>query len=981
MLINESNQPNGETPDTHSGTLLSKLLPILETRWTILSDTWDFNDWQHVLNSAVHTPQTLPLYLSKFLQDTPWSRLIECLDITLKAAQATPSLNATEWQMLLVLHQQILNAAAQTFSGKEQKPIGAPLLAAQTLTQLHQKIALLADPAQMLDEILALLQNDLGHPFISLYVLNASRTTLTLQHTAWRDHPRRSADVISLPASQGTLGRVVTTKQPVWLNQTMEVPHFRAHPALPEVQSHLAVPISFGQNLMGVLAIENDQPDAFTENDPPVAQALADQIAIAIENARLYQAQQRATREQSTLFETIVTLSTERDSTEVLGIMSRRITQIIDAGACIICMMDEKDKTVTAIAEYVAPHTGNLQQTWRPLNIPLAIAADFIGQQILKIPRPIIRRAPPDHIANWQKPRQGQGLWNIVLAIPFEIKPLVRGFVEIYDQNRHRTFSSEDAKICRMLVMQTAMAIEQAHLFDQAIQRLSEMSLLYIMAQKISSSLDLEDVLNMIVTSLRQAIGCRACCIFLLDETTQLLEIKAADGLKPQWRKAAKLKLGEGAAGRAAAEGRSIYLPDTHQDDSYVFFDKDVKSLLVVPLVAQGKIIGTINVDDDRTHAFGSTQERLLTIAAAQAGITIENARLFTKVSEEQQQMQAVIQYMADGLLLIDSQGTIITCNPPLAMMLGVSPLQIIGKNVEDPHLHPNLNRVTRSITHHARTGVLATEISIDSPHPRALQVFSTPVTGDKKEKFGEVRLIHDVTKERELDQLKDDFYSTISHELRTPLFSIQGFAQIMLEEEELAPTTQREFLETIQRQAQQLGEMVNNLLDLSKFDAGKMEITQEPVALLPLIKQTVAKLQGFAHQNGINLVTELPSHLPPITGDQDRLEQVLTNLIGNAIKFSEPEQRVTITVSKGATDVIVKVKDNGIGIPAEDLDHIFSRYYQANNKSERSAMGSGLGLHIAKKIVEGHKGKIWAESEPRQGSTFCFTLPRTKTV
>ena len=261
------------------------------------------------------------------------------------------------------------------------------------------------------------------------------------------------------------------------------------------------------------------------------------------------------------------------------------------------------------------------------------------------------------------------------------------------------------------------------------------------------------------------------------------------------------------------------------------------------------------------------------------------------------------------------------------------------------------------------------------------MRAFSTPVTGDKKEKFGEVRLIHDVTKERELDQLKDDFYSTISHELRTPLFSIQGFAQIMLEEEELDPTTQREFLETIQRQAQQLGEMVNNLLDLSKFDAGKMEFVREPIPLLNLLNQTVAKLQGFAHQKGINLVTGLPSHLPPITGDNDRLEHVLTNLIGNAIKFSEPGQLVTVTASELDTEVMIKVKDNGIGIPAEDLDRIFSRYYQATNRSERSAMGSGLGLHIAKKIIEGHAGKIWAESEPGKGSTFCFTLPRTKSA
>lgn len=979
MLANEPNQPSWESPDPHAETVLSKIIPILEAHWSTESDLWTLDDWQCLLQTAVRAPQTLAQRLSPCSNDNPWFTLVRCLETTATAARADASLSAAEWQALLGIQNRILKTAAQTFTA-EQAQATARTVTPQTLTQFHQKIGSSANLEVMIDELLALWQRDVQYPFVSFYRLDPGHEFLTLQSLAWRDHPYRPADPIRVPATQGTIGRVVATRQAV-LDGAGESPDGSPRPALPEVQSQLCVPVTFAQKLLGVLAVESERPAAFSERDLELAQALAAQIGLVLENVRLRKAQERAKKEQSVIFETVMTLSTERDTAEVLNIMSRRIAEAFNAGACVICRLDEKDKTVTAIAEYVAHSAEGPQHTWRPLETPVSTTIDPIAQQMLKQARSFLRRTTASKPATWQKPRQGRGQWNVVLAVPFVIKPLVKGFLEIYDQNSQRAFSARDAKICKMLATQTALAIEQAHLFDQTIQRLSEMSLLYTMAQKISSSLDLEDVLNMIVVSLRQAIGCRACCIFLLDDSGQQLEIKAADGLKPRWREIAKLKLGEGAAGRAAAEGRPVYLPDTHQDERYVFFDQNVKSLMVVPLQAHGEIIGTINVDDDRTHAFGPTQERLLTIAAAQAGITIENARLFTKISEEQQQMQAIIQHMADGLLLIDSQGVIITCNPPLAMMLGISALQIIGKNTKDPHLHPNLVRVTRPMSHHARTGVLATEVSIDAPHPRALQVFSTPVTGDKKEKFGEVRLIHDVTKERELDQLKDDFFSTISHELRTPLFSIQGFAQIMLEEEELDRATRQEFITTIQRQAQQLSEMVNNLLDLSKFDAGKMEIVREPVALLDLLNHTVSKLMGFAHQKGIKLVTALPTHLPPITGDKGRLEQVLTNLIGNAIKFSEVGQMVSITASEDETGVLVKVTDHGIGIPMEELEQIFSRYYQAHNKSERSAMGSGLGLHISKKIVEAHNGKIWAESETGQGSVFCFTLPRAKTL
>jgi PAS domain S-box-containing protein len=675
-------------------------------------------------------------------------------------------------------------------------------------------------------------------------------------------------------------------------------------------------------------------------------------------------------------------LGTSLDTDNVLKMMSRRIAEAVGAGACVICRIDKASGTVTALSEYVLPGPGRPSHSWRHDKSSVPLAEDPISIQLLKANRPIINRANSgvdEEVGIWQvsngTAKSGPG-WQAVLALPLQTEQHITGSVEVYDSSSNRGFSPEDIRICRILATQTMLAMERARLFDETLTRLSEVSMLYTMAQQISSSLELQNMLDTIVTSLRQVIGCRACCIFLLDESEENLEIKAADGLKPRWHQMAKLRLGEGAAGRAAAENRTIYLSDTSKEPDFIFFDAEVKSLMVVPLMAQGKVIGTINVDDNQAEAFGSTQERLLTIAAAQAGVTIENARLFAKISAEQQQTQAIIQHMADGLLLIDSQGIIRTCNFTLTNMLGLNRNQIVGQDVHSAELHPNLASITATSTQLARTGVLAREVSLETPRPRALQVFTTTVVDDYKKPAGEVRLIHDVTKERELEQLKDDFYSTVSHELRTPLFSIQGFAQIMLEEEELDPDTQKEFLDTIRRQATQLSEMVNNLLDLSKFEEGKLVLEKTPLSLLDVINQTILRLQGFARQQKVRLVPNLSPHLPEIIGDKQRLEQVLTNLIGNAIKFSDANDEVTILTAVHEAEILVQVKDNGIGIPAEDLDSIFSRYYQASNKSERSAMGSGLGLHIAKKIAERHGGRIWAESETGRGSTFSFALP-----
>jgi len=159
-------------------------------------------------------------------------------------------------------------------------------------------------------------------------------------------------------------------------------------------------------------------------------------------------------------------------------------------------------------------------------------------------------------------------------------------------------------------------------------------------------------------------------------------------------------------------------------------------------------------------------------------------------------------------------------------------------------------------------------------------------------------------------------------------------------------------------------------------MEEGKLVLDHKPVSLIDVINQTILKLQGYAHQQNVTINPDLSVPVPTIVGDSQRLEQVLTNLIGNAIKFSPPNESVSIAAFLDDTEVLIQIKDNGIGIPEDALETIFSRYYQVHNKNQRSAMGTGLGLHIAKQIVEGHGGRIWAESVEQQGSTFCFTLP-----
>jgi signal transduction histidine kinase len=202
------------------------------------------------------------------------------------------------------------------------------------------------------------------------------------------------------------------------------------------------------------------------------------------------------------------------------------------------------------------------------------------------------------------------------------------------------------------------------------------------------------------------------------------------------------------------------------------------------------------------------------------------------------------------------------------------------------------------------------------------------------------------------------------------------------MEEENLESSTRGEFLGIIQSQAVQLSEMVNNLLDASKFDEGKMKLDKKPMVMLEILQQTMLRLRGFAHQQKVKLVSQLPETLPVILGDQERLGQVLTNLVGNAIKFTPAGGQVSVTASVSAGGILVEVQDTGMGVPPQAQEHIFSRYYQVGNKDEGSRKGSGLGLYIAQEIIKGHNGQIWVESNgiPGKGSIFRFILPLPET-
>jgi signal transduction histidine kinase len=267
---------------------------------------------------------------------------------------------------------------------------------------------------------------------------------------------------------------------------------------------------------------------------------------------------------------------------------------------------------------------------------------------------------------------------------------------------------------------------------------------------------------------------------------------------------------------------------------------------------------------------------------------------------------------------------------------------------------------------------------SVDGKSSSTHQALASPIQAADGLPRGVVVVLRDITSQKELERMKSSFLSVVSHELRTPLHSIKGFVDIIL----MGKTgeineTQTDFLRTVRQQTTHLQNLIDDLLEYSRLESGQVKLRLSEVSMPEVANAVIDKLTPLADQGQIRLLNKLPSRLASVEADRLRMEQVLTNLIDNAIKFTPAGGSITVLGKDLGAELQISVADTGIGIPAAELERIFDRFYQVDSGASRSYRGTGLGLTICKHIVEHHRGRIWAESEPNKGSTFHFVLPK----
>ncbi len=340
---------------------------------------------------------------------------------------------------------------------------------------------------------------------------------------------------------------------------------------------------------------------------------------------------------------------------------------------------------------------------------------------------------------------------------------------------------------------------------------------------------------------------------------------------------------------------------------------------------------------------------------------------------DAQAQQQVLFNSMLEGLLLLDSKRRIYLANRSFKNLFGLK-IELRGKTImEALRLHELVELVERVET---EGQVFDHELKLPELSGRWLRVNAAVISNSAGEREGTILVFHDVTRLKQLERTREDFVANVSHELRTPLSLIKGYVETLLDGARDNPEVAERFLKIIERNTERLDLLIQDLLTISALESGRMKLDLQPVELQPLAEKVFADLHSRAENKGIQLALELPELTAQ--ADAHRLEQVLANLVDNAIKYGRPQGRVVIG-GKNLDDGVLEmfVQDDGPGIPPEALDRVFERFYRVDKARSRDQGGTGLGLSIVKHIVHNHGGKVWAKSELGKGTTFFFTLPK----
>jgi GAF domain-containing protein len=674
--------------------------------------------------------------------------------------------------------------------------------------------------------------------------------------------------------SEGIIGWVARHGEPLLINDvTADERYYAPFPDRFQAGSELAVPLKIEGETVGVLDLQRRETAAFDDLSIATAQTLAEQIATALQNARLYDAAQRRVEELTALRNIDIALTSTLSLDEVLERIHGQISRVIPTVTFYVGIYDERRR------ELHIPVIVDQGSRLNPLTLEIDEDGGFAGW--------VIRQGKPLWIDDWEEERDTLPVEGIPRGTPTRslmVLPLISkgksvGVISAQSYEPH-AFDEHHRRLLSAAASQVAIAVENAKLFEQTRRRLTETRLLQRIMQAAASHLNVDKMLERTIEALHRMLGLEHLSFTTPDEDGTGLHIHPSQiGYGPDVTDITVPLDGSG-SGRAYRTGETQIVPDVGETPYTFESSRGIQSEINVPVKVSGRIIAVLNVESPEVKAFDAEDLRLFQAVAAQLGVVLENTRLYEKLQEQRNELSEAFDKLS------------------------------------------------------------------------------------------------------EVDRLRTELVQNVSHELRTPFSLIQGYIDLMLEGD-LGPILeeQREALEVIRSRIGTLKTLFRNLAMLD--EVSRREASSTPTSMVDAVRSALDDFRPLAQRAGIRFREDLPEDLPLVRADKEQLTQVFAHLLDNAIKFSPGGGTVTIRGweerGEGVAQSRISIADEGIGIESEHLEHIFERFYQVDGGAGRRFGGMGVGLALVREIVEAHDGRVDVESTPQEGSTFTVTLPQTK--
>jgi two-component system NtrC family sensor kinase len=478
----------------------------------------------------------------------------------------------------------------------------------------------------------------------------------------------------------------------------------------------------------------------------------------------------------------------------------------------------------------------------------------------------------------------------------------------------------------------------------------------------ITSSLDLDSVLTAIVDAAVELTGAEEGSLMLLDDATGELYMRASRNFQEEFVRTFRLPVQDSSIGSVLSSGQPLLIDE--QSLQKIKTSYLVHGLVYVPLKLGSAVIGVLGVSNrTERRSFKDHDLTLLSAMGEYAVIAIHNAGLYSATTAERNKLETILTRVEDGVVVLDQESRLVLVNSVARSAFGLDNKDLIGERFEDHFKDEEMTRLVEMAG-----ASLSNRMEVTVADGRVFSGHLTPIPD-----VGMTITLHDITYLKQLDKIKSDFVGTVSHDLRSPLTAIMGYVELI---ERAGPVNERQvdFIRRVHQNVQNITRLIDDLLHLGQIESG-LDLTKERIPVGQLIKIILDEYQSRLTGKNLTIECSLPDSALYLIGNPVQMRQMFEKLLDNAVKYSMTGGHIDILGAVEQNQVILQVRDSGVGIPSVDMPFIFDKFYRGSNVAGE-VQGTGLGLAIVKSIVESHKGRIWVDSTLGEGATFTIVMP-----